>query len=111
LKTDQLPDAAIPPTFIIFNNNTQRGGSLSLNHRLSPLMTLNASIGRRETRGFDQNAASVTEQNTVELQATQQLTPRSQAFIGARYQQQDSNSSSSRDTQEAAVFVGFARRL
>ena len=110
-KTDQLPDATIPPTFIIFNNNTQRGGSLSLNHRLSPVMTLNASIGRRETRGFDQNAASVTEQNTVEFQATRQLTPRSQAFIGARYQQQDSNSSSSRDTHEAAVFVGFARRL
>lgn len=111
LKTDQLPDAAIPTTFITFNNNIQRGGSLSLNHRLSPVMTLNASVARRETRGFDQSSGNVTDQNSLEVQATRQLTPRSQAFIGARYQQQDSSSSFSRDSNEAAIFVGFARRL
>ncbi|MDQ3188287.1 MAG: TIGR03016 family PEP-CTERM system-associated outer membrane protein [Pseudomonadota bacterium] len=111
LKTDQLPDAAIPTTFITFNNNIQRGGSLSLNHRLTPVMTLNASVARRETRGFDLSSGNVTDQNSLEVQATRQLTPRSQAFIGARYQQQDSSSNFSRDSNEAAIFVGFARRL
>jgi uncharacterized protein (PEP-CTERM system associated) len=111
LKTQQLPDAAIPATFITFNNNIQRGGSLSLNHRLSPVMTMNASVTRRETRGIDQSAGNVTDENTLEVQATRQLTPRSQAFVGARYHQQDSSSGFSRDSNEAAIFVGFAHRL
>ena len=111
LKTDQLPDATIPPTFITFNNNIQRGASLSFNHRLTPTMTLNASAARRETRGFDQSTGNVTDQNIVEVQATRQLNPRSQAFIGARYQQQDFTTTSARDSNEAAIFVGIAHRL
>ncbi len=111
LKTELLPDAAIPPTFITFNNSIQKGASLSLNHRLSPLMTLNASATRRETRGFDLSSGNVTEQNIFAVQATRQLTRRSQAFLGARYQQQDSSSSFIRDTNEAAIFVGLAHRL
>ena len=111
LKTQQLPDAAIPATFITFNDNIQRGGSLSLNHRLSPVMTLNASVARRETRGIDQSAGNVTDENTLDVQATRQLTPRSQAFVGARYKQQDSNSRFSRNSNEAAIFAGFAHRL
>ena len=34
VKTITLPDAALPPTFIDFNNNVQKGVSLSLSHRL-----------------------------------------------------------------------------
>ena len=110
-KTDLLPDAAIPPTFITFNNNIQRGITLSLSHRLNPVMTLNATASRLETRGFDQSAGNVTDQNIFQVQATRQLTPRSNAFVGARYQQQDSTSSGIRDTNEAAIFVGLFHRL
>ena len=111
LKTDRLPDAAVPPTFVTFNNNTQRGASLSLNHRLSPVITLNASATRRETRGNEQSVGNVTDENVLRVQATGQLSPRSHAFVGARYQQQNSSSGSVGDSNEAAVFVGIAHRL
>lgn len=111
LKTDLLPDAAVPPTFITFNNNVQKGAALSLNHQLSPVMSLNARLSRRETRGLDLSAGNVTDQNLFEVQATRQLTPRSSAFVGARYQQQNSSSSVIRDANEAAIFVGLFHRL
>lgn len=111
LKTALLPDARIPPTFVVFNNNIQKGASLSLSHSLSPVMTLNASAAWSDTRGFDQTAGQQSEQSTFILQATRQLTPRSQVFIGARYQQQDSNTDGIGDSSEAAIFVGLFHRL
>lgn len=113
LKTDLLPDAAIPPTFITFNNNIQKRASLTLSHRLSPVTTLNATASRIETRGFDESAGNVTDQNIFGVQASRQLTPRSSAFIGGRYQQQQQDSTSSviRDSSEAAIFVGLFYRL
>lgn len=109
VKTDLLPDAAIPPTFIIFNNNTQKGASVSLSHQLSPVMSLNATASRREVRGFDQAAGTKTEQNIFELQVSRQLSPRSGAFAGARYQRQ--NSTTAFDGSEAAILVGIYYRL
>jgi uncharacterized protein (PEP-CTERM system associated) len=111
LKTELLPDAAIPPTFITFNNNVQKGASLSLSHRLTPVVSVNASASRHETRGFDQSAGLVTDQNIFRVQASRQLTPRSNAFIGARYQQEDSTFSGIGDRSEAAIFVGLFHRL
>ena len=110
LKTDLLPDAAIPPTFITFNNNTQRGASLALTHQWSPLVSLNAAVSRREVRGFDQTTGNDTDQNLLEVQATRQLTPRSRGFIGARYQQWDSTSASFGNNHEAAIFIGLVYR-
>lgn len=111
LKTDQLPDAAVPTTFVIFNNNTQRGASLSLTHRLTSLTSLNAAASRRETRGFDSTAGQSTDQNTFTVQLSRQLSLRSSVFVGARYQQQNSTSLFFGDSNEAAIFVGLFHRL
>lgn len=110
-KTVLLPDAAIPSTFIGFNDSIQKGATLTLSHRLSPVTTLNAAAGRRETRGVQQSSGVVTDQYRVEVQANRQLTPRSSAFVGARYQQQDSTSTQIPDSNETAVFVGLFHRL
>ncbi len=111
-KTRALPDATIPPFFLVFNDNIQKGAFVSFNHRLTPETSLNALAGRRETRGLDQSTGDVTDQDTVQVQVARQLSPRTSAFIGARYQQQDSTSSSSviRNSNEAAVFIGFAHQ-
>ncbi len=111
LKTAPLPESAIPPTFIAFNNNIQKGASLSFSHRLSPVMLLNAGISRSETRGFDQTAGQNTDENVLEVQATRQLTPRSSGFVGARYRQWDSTSTFLGNSDEAAIFVGLFYRL
>jgi uncharacterized protein (PEP-CTERM system associated) len=111
LKTELLPDAAIPPTFITFNNSVQKGVSVSFSHRLSPVMSMNATGSRYETRGIEPSAGEVTDENIFEVQVSRQVTPRTSAFIGARYQQQDSSSNVIRDASEAAIFVGLFHRL
>ncbi|MEP6609184.1 MAG: TIGR03016 family PEP-CTERM system-associated outer membrane protein [Burkholderiaceae bacterium] len=111
VRTTLLPDAAIPPTFITFNNNIQKGVSLSLGHRLNALTTLNTTATRLQVRGFDQSAGTHSDQYRLQVQATQKLTPHSSAFIGARYQQQDANSGGIRDANETAIFVGLFYRL
>lgn len=110
VKTERLPDAAIPPTFLTLNNNTQRGASLAFSHQWSPVVSLNATISRTEVRGLDQADGTDTDQNLVELQATRQLTPRSSAYIGTRYQQWKSTSTTFGDTHEAAIFIGLIYR-
>lgn len=110
LETIELPDAAIPPSFIAFNNSIQKGASLSLTHQLSPITSLNATASRLETRGVAPSVGTVTDQNIFEVQLTRRLTARSSAFLGARYQQQDSTPNIVRDSNEAAIFVGLFYR-
>jgi len=111
LKTKTLPDAAIPPSFITLTDNVQKGVTLSLSHRLTPVTSLNATASRWETRGLDRTAALITDENVFRVQVSRQLTPRSSAFVGARYRQQDSTSSGIGNTSEAAVFVGLFHQL
>jgi uncharacterized protein (PEP-CTERM system associated) len=111
LKTKTLPDAAIPVAFITLNDNTQRGVSVSLSHRLTPVTSLNATATRWETRGIDQTAALISDENIFRVQASRQLTPRSSAFVGARYRQQDSTSGAIGDSTEAAIFVVLFHQL
>ncbi len=111
LKTKTLPDAAIPSAFINLTDNVQRGATVSLSHRLTPVTSLNATATRWETRGIDQTAALATDENVFRVQATRQLTPRSSAFVGARYRQQDSTSRGIGDSTEAAIFVGLFHQL
>ena len=110
-KTELLPDAAIPPTFINLNNNVQTGASLTLSHRLTPVVSVNATAGWSETRGFDQSAGLVTDHSIFRVQVSRQLSPRTNAFIGARYQQEDSTSGGIGDRNEAAIFVGLFHQL
>jgi uncharacterized protein (PEP-CTERM system associated) len=107
LKTITLPDAAIPPTFINFNNNIQKGLSLSLSHRLSPVTSLNATASRLQTRGVAPAIPTITDQNILQIQANRQLTPRSTVFVGARYQNEDSTLNVPPKINEAAIFVGL----
>jgi uncharacterized protein (PEP-CTERM system associated) len=111
LKTAKLPDAAIPTTFVDFNDNIQKGASLSFNHRLSPIMTLNAILSWRETRGIDETAGIVTDENRLRVQASRELSPRTQAFVGARYQKQNLRSGLAQESSEVAVFIGIAHQL
>ena len=52
LKTELLPDARIPPTFLVFNNNIQQGGGITLSHTLTPVISLNGTLSTQYTRGI-----------------------------------------------------------
>jgi uncharacterized protein (PEP-CTERM system associated) len=49
-KTEELPDPLVPPTFFVFNNNIQRGATITLSHRATSQATINAITTWRETR-------------------------------------------------------------
>ena len=113
LKTQYLPDARIPPSFLDFNNNIQQGGGITLSHLLSPILSLNGTLSTQLTRGYDQNAGSKTRENLASLQANWQLSPRSTFFVGTRYQFQTSANVAflGSEASEFAVFCGLYHRL
>jgi uncharacterized protein (PEP-CTERM system associated) len=111
LKTDQLPDARVPPTFITFNNSIQQGAGISLNHRLDATKSLGASITGFETRGFGPSEGLSSTQGIAQVQVNWQVTPRNSVFTGARYQAQHSQSSSFNNSSEAAIFAGLLYAL
>lgn len=113
LKTESLPDARIPPTFLAFNNNIQEGAGVSLSHQLTPVVALNGTVTTTYTRGVGQNEGLSTHQRAANLQSNWQASPRTTVFVGVRYQVQNDTSRALARTEsnEAAVFAGLNHRL
>lgn len=113
MKTEQLPDARVPTTFINFNDNVQRGGSVTLSHRLTPVMALNGTLLTRRTRGINENEGRESRQHAASTQLNWQMTSRSTVFAGARYQIQDESGAVrfGSDRNEASLFAGLFHRL
>lgn len=113
LKTDQLADPKIPPTFIAFNNNIQQGATLSLTHNLTPTTTLTSSLGGYETNGFGQTEGLNSKSASAQFQVNWQVTPRNSVFAGSQYQWQRSTNSTVNfgSSSEASVFAGIVYRL
>jgi uncharacterized protein (PEP-CTERM system associated) len=113
LKTELLPDARIPPTFLLFNNNIQRGAGITLSHRLTPVVSLNTTLATQYTEGIDVSEGVNTRENQANLQANWKMSPRSVLFLGTRYQFQTSSNPdiSGTDSSEFAVYTGLFHRL
>lgn len=113
LKTELLPDARVPPSFLVFNNSVQQGGGLTLSHRVSRVVTANGAVSTQYTRGFDANEGLNARENIASLQFNWQVSPRSTAFVGARYQVQTTTSAAlaATESSEAAVFTGLFHRM
>lgn len=113
LKTESLPDARVPPTFVTLNNSIQRGGTVSLSHLLTPVVSLNGTVYARTTRGFDATEGRRTQEQALTVQANWQASPRSTVFVGARVQRQDDKGTvqSTFDATEAAIYAGLFHRL
>jgi uncharacterized protein (PEP-CTERM system associated) len=113
LKTEYLPDARIPPSFLAFNNSIQQGGGVTLSHQLSPVISLNGTLSTQLTRGFNQTEGLKTRQGLASTQTNFQMSPRSTLFVGARYQYQSSANVAfpGYEASEFAVFAGLFHRL
>lgn len=112
LKTSYLPDPRVPPTFLAFNNSIQQGGGLTLSHTLTPVVTLNGSVGTSYTRGYGPTEGTNSRQNTLSLQSNWTMSPRSTAFLGTFYQYQRSTLAiSGTDASQFAVYAGLFHRL
>jgi uncharacterized protein (PEP-CTERM system associated) len=113
LKTQYLPDARVPPTFLAINNNTQQGGGVTLSHRLTPVISLNGTLSTQMTRGDGPTEGVDTREGLARLQVNWQLSARSTLFVGSRYQFQNATGAafSSSDSTETAVYTGLFHRL
>lgn len=112
LKTQLLPDAKIPPTFLTFNNNIQQGGGVTLSHTLTPVVSLNETVSTQVTRGFGPTTGLRTRESTGTVQANWQMSPRSTVFVGTRYQWQTSNNAlAGAESSEFSIFTGIFHRL
>lgn len=97
-----ISPAYVSPDFV--GENAQRGLALSLSHRLTEDTTL-TGIGRVTiTDGVGATKGLYTRQNSLSLQLTHRLGPRTDVFAGARVQAIESDVTA--QARERAVLVG-----
>ena len=73
---------ALPPPFGALNNNTQRGASLAVSHRLTGLTSLGATVSRWDTTATAPFTSKTTTNYFVASAATR-LSPQTDGFAGA----------------------------
>jgi len=122
LKQEPVSGAGtpLPPGLFIANNNTQTGGSITLTHSFTPQLSLNglASYTYTEANPPQRGDSSLT---FFRVALTQQLSAKTNAFLGARYQIYRSDitnitnianpSGFFSNYNEAAAFVGIDHRF
>jgi len=94
----------LPPGLASFNDNTQKGATLTWTHNLTPLVTLTATGTASRTDAIAPRVGR-TDQWIASLRATAPLSPSTTVYVGARYQRLTSNLTS--DYDEAAVLAGL----
>ncbi len=100
--------SALPPLLALGNDNTQTGGSIVWTNRLTQAVNLITSItGSRTVAAEPSNVETRQGVATVTLSAP--LSGHMTGYVGARYQQ--ANSDLANDYNEAAAFVGISYRL
>jgi len=102
-KNEQLPDAVLGANALTV---AQDGISITLSHQLSTSTTANLTSGYIRTRGLGVNEGDFSKQKSVRLQVTRQLAPKTNAFVGARVQEFNSNVGVG-SARENAAFVGL----
>jgi uncharacterized protein (PEP-CTERM system associated) len=94
----------LPPELGFANNNTQKGVGLTWTHKVTPVMTLSATLNLLRTIA-NPPFVGTTNQGNLNVVLSRQLSPTTQVFGGARYQKASSDVAT--DYTEAAVFAGF----
>ena len=96
----------LPPTV---SDNTQLGGSVAFNRRLTSTASIEAAVSGVKVEGIGASQGQASSSKTVRLSGTQAMGPKTQVFAGAR--RQISNSTVVRPTQESALFLGIDHKF
>lgn len=112
-KTEELPDSIFVSAPTGAGNVKQEGASMTLSHQLTPLAALNLTAARTRVQGIGIDQGPESKQTSARIQLTQQLGPRSSAFVGSRRQRFKSNEvvTAAGDARETAAFVGLSHRF
>lgn len=106
---EDLPDSGALVTGTALGNNVQQGGSVLLNHNLSPLLALNVALDWSHIRALGAVGNEQTRQRNARVQVNVKVSPKTNAFLGGRHRTIDSNVV--QEGKESGVFVGMDHRF
>jgi len=96
----------LPPLLGLDSNNTQTGGSIVWTTRLTSSLNLTTTVNGYRTVSNESRFPGSTRQGIAQTTLSTSLSPRTVAFIGARYQLLKSNVVS--EYNEAAAMIGVS---
>ena len=105
----QRPNAPALPLPPINADNTQVGGSVILNRRLTSTLAVEAVLSGVKIEGLGSSLGQSSSTKSAKLSALQALSPKTRVLAGAR--RQLSNSNVVRPVQETAVFFGIEHKF
>jgi uncharacterized protein (PEP-CTERM system associated) len=108
-----LASTVTPATLQI--DHVQRGASINLNHHISPFTALSATGTASRIEGNGAETGTAARQESGTLQVNHELSTKTRAFAGVRYQtfwsNQPVSSGASENVREEAAFVGLNHRF
>lgn len=98
--------------FLIVDKVKSQGVQVSLNHRLTALTNLIATLThtKSKTEGATADDSVSSTQNTLVVRATHKLGPKTSSFTGLRFSKGE-NDDSDTDSDETAIFAGLDHRF
>jgi uncharacterized protein (PEP-CTERM system associated) len=108
----QLPDSIFSSLVAGVEDIIQEGASLTFSHQFTSLTAGNLSLEGLRTEGRGAAVGQLSKQATVRAQITRRVAPRTTAFVGARYQDFDSDAAGVVSAaREHAAYIGLAHRF
>ncbi len=105
----QRPDAPALPLPPLNADNTQIGGSVTMNRRLTSTLAVEGVLSGVKIEGLGSSVGQASSTKSAKLSAIQQLSPKTRLIAGAR--RQLSNSNVVLPAQETAAFFGIEHKF
>jgi uncharacterized protein (PEP-CTERM system associated) len=106
LRRTNSAGLSLPPSIA---DNTQLGGSVRFNRRLTSTFSVEALVNGEKIEGLGSAQGQATSSKSAQLTGSQAVAPKTQVFAGTRWQVSHSTVVSS--AQETAVFLGIEHRF
>ena len=114
IRSRQLidPNAPFVPVLGLQADNTQKGVSVDFNRRLTRTLSMEVGVGYSSIEGLGAALGQISKNGSIRLGLSQDLSPRTRATVGARYQKSSVVVPGLGATaEETAVFAGMVHRF
>jgi hypothetical protein len=107
MRDDDLAVTSAPA----LDDRRQRGVSLGWNHRLTPQMSLDVSLGGSDTEGLADRLGDRSHERSLRSGMVQGVSPRTSLTYGLSLRKIDTNVSGVNSFDEAAGYFGLLHRF
>ena len=106
------PNAPFVPVLGVQADHTQKGLSVDFNRRLTRTLSMEVGLGYSSIEGLGIASGQITKNGTARLGLSQDMSPKTRATVGARYQKASVVAPGQAGTaNETAAFVGMVHRF